>query len=182
MKKNKLKIVLIGGPGTGKTAVLETLKKRGFFCLDEVSRAVTLEAQKQGIDQLFLSNPLLFSQKLLEGRENQFFNAQKSNSEYVFFNRGIPDVKAYLDYYKTEHPSLFLEKCKEYFYDVIFHFKPWNAIYTKDNERYESFDEAKQIDFFITKTYQNLGYTLIDVPFGTVNERVDFIINSLPSE
>ena len=182
MKKNQLKIVLIGGPGTGKTAVIESLKERGFYCLEEISRTVTLEAQKQGISQLFLSKPLLFSQKLLEGRENQFLDAQKSDSKYIFFDRGIPDVKAYLDYYKTEHPDVFLEKCKNYSYDLVFHFMPWEAIYTQDNERYESFDEAKKNDFFITKTYHALGYELINVPFKSINERVNFIINSLPSE
>ncbi|WP_438973265.1 AAA family ATPase [Polaribacter sp.] len=182
MGNKQLKIVLIGGPSTGKTTVLNTLKSKGFFCLEEISRAVTIQAQKEGISQLFLSNPLLFSQKLLEGRENQFLEAEKTNSKIVFFDRGIPDVKAYLDYFKTEYPPIYSEKCKEFTYDLIFHFKPWKKIHVIDNERYESFDEAIKIDGFITQAYTSLGYQIIEVPFGDVKQRVDFIINSLPNE
>ena len=41
------KIVLIGGPGTGKTSVLNALIQKGFFCMPEVSREVTLESKRR---------------------------------------------------------------------------------------------------------------------------------------
>lgn len=182
LKNNQLKIVLIGGPGTGKTSVLNALKERGYFCLEEVSRAVTLQAQKDGIDQLFLTEPLLFSKKLLEGREKQFLEAENSKKNLVFFDRGIPDVKAYLDYFKSDYPSTFTEKNKEYKYNIIFHFAPWKQIHITDNERYESFEESIKIDQYLKETYSSLGYKLIDVPFGSIKDRTDFIINSLSSE
>mgnify|MGYP000613281360 CR=1 FL=1 len=81
------KILLIGGPGTGKTSVLNELIKRDHFCFPEISREVTLKAQEQGIDQLFLTKPLLFSELLLKGREKQYSDATKSNSKIVFFDK-----------------------------------------------------------------------------------------------
>ena len=45
------KIVLIGGPGTGKTSVLKQLKSTGFHCMEEISREITIKAQKDGIEQ-----------------------------------------------------------------------------------------------------------------------------------
>ena len=42
------KIVLIGGPGTGKSTVLNELISRGHLCMQEISREVTLAAQKKG--------------------------------------------------------------------------------------------------------------------------------------
>ena len=182
LQNNQQKIVLIGGPGTGKTSVLNELKNRGYYCLEEVSRAVTLQAQKEGIEQLFLTKPLLFSEMLLKGREEQYLTAEKSNKELVFFDRGIPDVSAYLDYFKTDYPDFFLEKSKQYNYDLIFHFSPWEKIHVTDNERYETFENSKEIDIYLKKAYKSLGYTLINVPFDTIENRTDFIINSLTSE
>lgn len=181
MQENQQKIVLIGGPGTGKTTVLNSLKEKGFFCFEEISRAVTLKAQEQGIEQLFLTEPLLFSEMLLKGREEQYLEANQSKKDIIFFDRGIPDVHAYLRYFKTEFPSIFMEKSKTYKYNYIFHFSPWKEIHTTDNERYETFEEAITIDTFLTKSYLELGYKLINVPFGDINDRTNFIINTLSS-
>lgn len=179
MQKEQQKIVLIGGPGTGKTTVLNALKEKGFYCFDEVSRAVTLKAQQKGIEQLFLTEPLLFSQMLLEGREEQFLESETIAENVIFFDRGIPDVYAYLNYFKTNYPDVFIEKSKAYKYDIIFHFSPWQEIHTIDNERYETFEESTKIDEFLMKAYTELGYKIINVPFGAVDERTNFIIHSL---
>ena len=179
MQKNQQKIVLIGGPGTGKSTVLNKLKEKGFFCFDEVSREVILKAQEKGIEQLFLTEPLLFSEMLLEGREEQFLKADKREEEIIFLDRGIPDVHAYMNYFKTEYTAIFLEKSKRYRYHLIFHFSPWEEIYITDNERYESFEESTKIDTFLTQAYTELNYKIINVPFGTIEERTNFIINSL---
>ncbi len=173
------KIVLIGGPGTGKTSVLNELIKSDYYCMPEISREVTLKAKKQGIEQLFLAEPLLFSTRLLEGREQQFLDAHKSNQKMVFFDRGIPDVHAYMDFLKIDYPSFFLEKSNRYKYDRVFLFSPWEEIYTSDNERYETFEQSLIIDRFLQDTYKELGYSIIPVPFGSVKERTLFIIHSL---
>jgi predicted ATPase len=176
------KIVLIGGPGTGKTTIINELIKRDFCCMPEVSREVILKAKKQGVDQLFLTEPLLFSKMLLEGRETQYSNATKLKEKIVFFDRGIPDVHAYMNYFNTTYPAYFLEKSTKLKYTQIFHFSPWEEIYSTDNERYESFEESVKIDTFLVEAYSELGYPLINVPFGSVEERTHFIINSLSCE
>lgn len=176
------KIVLIGGPGTGKTTVLNELQKRNYCCMPEISRDVTLKAKEQGIEQLFLTEPLLFSKMLLEGREQQYIEADKKEVKVVFFDRGIPDVFAYMDYFNTKYPAIFLEKSKSYKYTKIFHFSPWEEIHTTDNERYESFEESVKIDTFLINAYIKLGYSIINVPYGSIKERTDFILNSLSCE
>ena len=92
------KIIITGGPGTGKSSIINQLIKKGHTCLEEISRQVTLEAKNQGIDQLFLSDPLLFSELLLKGRQKQFQQAETLAADTVFFDRGIPDIVAYMDF------------------------------------------------------------------------------------
>lgn len=172
------KIVITGGPGTGKTSVIDHLKQQGHFCLAEISRAVILQARQQGIEQLFLTDPLLFSQRLLEGRIAQYQEVA-TLKKTIYFDRGIPDVVAYLDYSQTTYPEHFEQACREYPYDTVFLLPPWKEIYSSDNERYESFEQAREIYKFIKETYQSYGYTPIEVPFGKVAKRAEFILAQL---
>lgn len=171
--------MITGGPGTGKSTLINNLIKNGYTCLEEISRQVILDSQKKGIDQLFLTNPLLFSELLLKGREKQFIDAEQFENQTVFFDRGIPDVLAYMDYIGDQYPENFTNSCSLATYDSVFILKPWEAIYTSDNERYESFDQALKIHDHLINTYTTLNYNLIDVPFDTVENRTNFIVNSL---
>ena len=147
--------------------------------MEEISRQITLEAQKKGIAQLFLEDPLMFSEQLLLGRQKQFLEADSLQQEVVFFDRGLPDVVAYLDYLKSSYPDSFKTICSQHKYDIVFILKPWKAIYEQDNERYETFEQALILHDFLVKTYSKYGYSIIDTPFGTVEERLSFIINHL---
>ncbi|MDT0690578.1 ATP-binding protein [Salegentibacter sp. F188] len=179
MKKKK--IVITGGPGTGKSSIIHQLEEMGHKCLHEISRDVIREAQLNGIEQLFLEDPLLFSRKLLEGRIDQFQEAENDSSEMIFIDRGVPDVTAYMDYLGTEYPEEFVEPCRKYQYDQIFILPPWRAIYKSDNERYESFDQASKISNYLTETYKLYGYKPILVPEAGIKERANFILNNLGS-
>ena len=106
------------------------------------------------------------------------FNSIYKNKT-VFFDRGIPDVLAYMDYIGDSYPDDFIEACKKSTYDSIFVLKPWKAIYTSDNERYENFDQALKIHNHLIDTYQSYNYNLVDVPFDTVENRTDFILKTL---
>ena len=171
--------MLIGGPGTGKSSVLDELERRGFICMSEISREITLEARKKGIEQLFLKEPVLFSKLLLEGREKQYIDAITHKSDFVFFDRGIPDIHAYMDFTKKDYPDFFKAKSLKFKYDHVFLFKPWKEIFTSDNERYESFEESIIIDTYLQKSYRELNYMIIEVPFDIIEKRTDFILNQL---
>lgn len=172
-------IVIIGGPGTGKSTLIEGLKAKGFCCYPEISREVTLEAKKQGIEQLFLEKPLLFSELLLEGRKKQFTNAQNELHDIVFIDRGIPDVLAYMHYIGDSYPASFDAICREHVYSKIFILPPWEEIYVSDEARYENYEQAKLIQDHLIETYQGYGYNLIEVPKETVDQRILFILDKI---
>jgi predicted ATPase len=174
------KIVITGGPSTGKSTVIEELKKRDYLCFDEVSRDIIKQAQESGIEQLFLEDPYLFSKKLLEGRVDQFNKADKYDKDVIFFDRGIPDVNAYMKYIKQDIPQEFEDITRNHQYDnLVFIMPPWDEIFVNDAERYENFNQAQLIHNKLVNYYKELGYFLIFVPFGPVDKRVDYILRSI---
>jgi predicted ATPase len=176
---NKEIVVLIGGPSSGKTTLIDALIEKGHTCYPEVSREVIKEAQEQGIAQLFLENPLLFSELLLEGRKKQFLAAQNEANPIVFLDRGIPDVLAYMHYIGDSYPAFFDQACKEHQYNSIFILPPWEEIYVSDSERYESYEQATLIHEHLMETYKKYGYAIIEVPKDSVENRIDFILKHL---
>lgn len=173
------RIVIAGGPGSGKTSLIDYLEQLGYSVKHEISRDIILEAQKEGIEQLFLENPILFSQKLLEGRLKQFHEGKNCKEPLLFYDRGMPDVTAYMDFVATDYPKSFSEICLENKYDVIFLLPPWETIYLSDNERYESFEQAERIYHFLKTSYKKYGYKIHEVPIITIRERGQFIFNNL---
>lgn len=178
---NTNKIVITGGPATGKSSIINELIKRNYNCLEEISRQVTLDARKDGVEQLFLTQPLLFSELLLKGRIQQYKETLEQDKPFIFLDRGIPDVLAYMDYIGDDYPDYFVQACENNRYDCVFILAPWKEIYTSDSERYENFDQAVQIHKHLSETYIKYGYKLINVPFGTIESRADYILNAIKS-
>lgn len=178
---NTKRIVISGGPGSGKTTLICKLEELGYKCIHEISRQVTLEAQKEGIDQLFLTDPLLFSDKLLKGRLDQFHQAKDHSEKFLFYDRGMPDVTAYMDYLGTSYPDYFDKTCQEHRYDLVFILPPWEDIYEQDNERYESFFEAEKIFTYLLDGYRKYDYDAQVVPVGDVDSRIDYILEQQKS-
>lgn len=175
------KVVITGGPGTGKSTVIDKLTELQFTCMPEISRTITRKAQMSGIDQLFLHDPLLFSNLLLEGRIEQYKKAGLENQDVVFFDRGIPDVFGYLNYLKMDYPGIFIDQSVIHRYDTVFMMPPWQKIYTTDNERYESYDQSMIIYQELLLAYKKIDYSVITVPEGDISSRVQFILDTLKS-
>lgn len=171
--------MISGGPGSGKTTLISHLEEQGYVCMHEISRDVIKTAQKEGIEQLFLENPLLFSQKLLEGRLQQFNEGSLHRIPFLFYDRGMPDVTAYMDYIQSRYPDYFYRTCTTHRYDTVFLLPPWEDIYEQDNERYESFEEAEKIYHYLLQGYRKYGYHVKEVPVGNVDSRADYILSQL---
>ena len=89
------RIVISGGPSSGKTTIINELKSAGHYCFDEVSRELILEAQKKGIAQPFLTDPEQFNNDLLKARIRQFEKAESLNVT-AFYDRGVHDIVGYM--------------------------------------------------------------------------------------
>lgn len=186
MSLSAKKVVITGGPGTGKTSIINKLKTKNINCFDEIIRELTLEAKKE-VDTssqvsnpiAFVNDPMDFNTKLLQGRIKQFNKANLVNKNVNFFDRGIPDVLAYMDFFNQEYDSYFVDACNKHKYNHVFLLPPWKEIYKVDNERFETFSESIDIYNSLTNIYTKFGYIITEVPFGTVEERTNFILNAL---
>jgi predicted ATPase len=171
------KILITGGPGSGKTSLINELSKRNFNCEHEIVRSLTLEGKKRGNNQPFLKNPLKFTNELLDLRIIQFNKIQ--NNIITFYDRGVHDTLAYLSYVNIDINEDLIKKCKKIKYDLIFALSPWEKIYKKDECRYENFDESKKIFNHIIKIYKYFKMDIIVLKQGTIDERVKEILSHI---
>ena len=52
---------------------------------------------------------------------------------------------------------------------------PWPDIYKTDAERITSFDETVAFSETLREVYQRSGYSLIDLPHGSIADRAAFV-------
>jgi len=172
------KYIITGAPGTGKTAIIDTLKKEGHSCAEEISRTIIIEQIANGGDALPWKNLATFSQQVIALRKLQHTNAPQGRTH--FFDRGIIDVIAYLKHDKLAVNNEIMEMVKQFPYNkTVFYTPIWAEIYTNDNERKEDIITAKNIENVLLTTYQSFGYNLVEVPKLTVNERIAFILSKI---
>ncbi|MDB9712965.1 ATP-binding protein, partial [Flavobacteriaceae bacterium] len=112
-------------------------------------------------------------------RINQYLDSVKIENENVFFDRGIPDIVAYLDFKHMKYNQKYIDACENHKYDLVFILRPWKEIFVNDKQRYESFEESLEIDKFIYKTYKNLKYNIVEIPKISIKERMNFIIDKI---
>ncbi len=173
-----LRIIISGGPGTGKSTLLNLLRDKGYSCHDEVARMVIKE-------QLEKNSKLLPWQDLM-GYSNLVFErivAQTklaNQSPISIFDRSAVDVLAYLSHGKQEIPEYMRTQISELAYHKTVFFAPfWSAIYQEDGERKETPHEAAAISLTLMKIYQSFGFELIELPLAPPQQRLEIIEDTL---
>lgn len=186
MKTELHRIVITGAPGTGKTAVIDALESLGYHAFPEVIRDFTATETAQNLTPQVATNPIVFAkdslgfnQKLLQGRTQQFLKGGDIATRPLFYDRGLPDVLAYMDYFDQNYGKDFELVCQQHRYDKVLIMPPWEDIFHADGGRFETFDQAKELHDSLTIRYKAFGYELFEVPKGSIPWRIDFILSSL---
>ncbi len=165
--------ILTGSPGSGKSTLLDAMVKKGIACVAEFARAIIAQQRAINGDGLYDKNPQLFKELMLSRAIHDFVEAD-TQTPYLF-DRGIPDLLAYSDCFKLARGAE-VKAAELYQYNKTVFFTPsWEEIYSNDEDRKITFHEAKNFGNNIKSIYQALGYELIELPYASVDERVDFI-------
>ena len=182
MLNRNQKIVLTGGPGSGKSTLLEALKESGYLCYKEVSRDVIEQGKEQGMENYFLEDPLVFSEALFNARLNDYKKASelsfKADKPYIFFDRGLSDVTAYLatlNIFQKEWEAV----AQEHLYDKVIFLPPWKEIYHTDEQRMESYAKAEELSAALYKSYEKQHRDILILPKGNLEERMEILLSSL---
>ncbi|SUJ29420.1 Uncharacterised protein [Sphingobacterium spiritivorum] len=172
--------IVTGGPGVGKTSLLETLT-HDVQIVAEAARTIIKEQIQDKGQALPWANQQAYAQLMFKYSVRDFlhFNSQ-NHSQITLFDRGLPDTLCYLDMLGKNIPVQMDTAVRNYRYNpVVFILPAWKEIYKQDQERKQPWEEAEQTYYYMKQTYEKYGYRLIDVPKTSLEERRIFILEQL---
>lgn len=172
-------VVVTGGPGAGKSTLVDALEREGFARSCEAGRGIIQDQVAIGGRALPWADVERFAEMMLcwELRSYRDFAGRP---EPVFFDRGVPDVVGYLRLEGRPVPEHVHRAAETFRYDRrVFVAPPWPGIYARDAERKQSLDEAERTYASMVATYTEYGYDLVELPRAPVEDRVRFVVDRL---
>lgn len=166
--------IITGGPGSGKSTLIDSLENIGYTRSVEAGRAIIQSQLKMGGNVLPWTDPRTFAEWMLCWEINSYITASK-NKGTVIFDRGIPDIISYLQIMNLPVPE-YMEKAVDLFpYNKnVFIAPPWQKIFVQDEERKQTFQESVLLFESLVKTYSFYGYKLIQLPMESISVRSQF--------
>lgn len=168
--------VITGAPSTGKTTLVDLLRKRGFHTAIEEARHYIDIQRRRGIDSTQArENVRVFQESVLSLQIE--LEASLNPEETVFLDRAIPDELAYYRYLGIEpdrrlHDALLHAHYRKVF---ILDLLPLHADYA----RTEDVEAQHAIQQFLIDVYAARPEPLISVPVMAPEERLNFILKNL---
>lgn len=169
--------IFTGGPGAGKTTVLNALAARGYATVPESAREIIQERLGRGMTPR--PAPTRFAEAILQRDIARYRSVADTNGP-VFFDRGIPDALGMLAQTGAIDDATVRRFRDEYPYArIALIFPPWEEIFVGDRERDQTFADSVRIHEELRRWYTALGFTPIDVPRDTVDARCDWILRTV---
>ncbi|MBN8993834.1 MAG: AAA family ATPase [Rhizobiales bacterium] len=171
--------IISGGPGSGKTAIIDKLASRGFTTVAETGRAILREQMEAGGDATHEGDAAAYGAEMLK-RGITDYKRMRGADEPVFFDRGIAELVGYFRLKGLPVPPEVASAGHEYRSNrLVFLAPPWQAIYRQDAERRQDWDEAVRTFELIREAYVEAGYLPVEIPEDTVARRVRFILDEV---
>jgi len=170
--------LLTGAFGSGKSTLLKHLQLRGIQGIVEPARPLLAEQRSIHGNGLPEKDPRLFVELML----SRMLDAYRQSDTLlgpILFDRGIPDILGYAALFGFDFPHCENAAHLYRYNPQVFMAPAWEQIYCTDDERTLPFSLAREFGNNLRTIYERLGYTLIDLPCVSVEERAGFILHRL---
>ena len=168
--------LITGGPGSGKTTLINALAAGGFRVAAESGRQIIRAQVAIGGNAVHWGDRALFAELMLSHAIADYERLADCVSP-VFFDHGIPDFAGYFRLSGMAVPDHVHAAVRLYrFAPTVFVAPPWREIYANDAERKQDFAEAEVTHDACVAACREAGYATVDLPKATVAERVAFVL------
>jgi len=171
--------VITGGPGSGKTTLIEALAAMGCQTMPEGGRAIIQDQVAIDGQALPWADQYAFAELILSWEMRSHREAMALDGP-VIFDRGVPDTIGFLrvnDLLVPPHMDKAAQLCR--YARQVFVAPWWPDIFDQDAERKQSADEAERTFEIMVDTYAAYGYEPLILPLAPVEERARFVIGHL---
>ena len=168
--------VITGGPGSGKTTMVNFLATKGY--------RVTIEHARHYIDVQHITgrtveevrkNQREFQLGVLAMQLEQ--EAAIPRNDIVFLDRALPDSLAYYFFLNLKPDKRLLKALQKVYYKKVFILDLLSLV--NDYARKEDEAAQKKIHQLIRDVYSSLPFPILDVPVLPIEERAEFILKNM---
>lgn len=171
--------VVTGGPGSGKTTLIDAVARRGVFQSMEAGRGIIRDQVAIGGSALPWSDAEAFADLMLSW-DMRSYRMARAQAGPAIFDRGIPDVVGYLRTMELPVPPYLDRAARLFRYNRhVFIAPPWPEIFVRDAERTQTLDDAERTYRAVVETYEGYGYVPLPLPFASVDDRVTFVMQRI---
>jgi predicted ATPase len=172
-------IVITGGPGAGKTTLIDMLRDNGLTTTPEAGRAIIQDQSAIGGTGLPWDDAALFAELMLSWDIRSYRWALRQTGP-VFFDHAVPCVAGYFRLLGQDVPEHVEAAVAAFPYrPLVFIAPPWPEIYRTDTERHQSLDEAQRTHDAMAETYTRYGYDLVELPRCDPHARLQFVLHHI---
>lgn len=175
--------ILTGAPRSGKTTMIKAIEQRGYRTFAEPIARIARELDiKSDIRKANLREKENFLAQCYQAFVSDY-TAAVQEIRTGFFDRGLPDIQVLAEMLGVLlTPEMVEGILNRHYSQKVFLFEPISeqVILTESSSRPRfTNSEKKRIESILRITYQEMGYQIIEVPFGSVKERVEFVLGHL---
>jgi predicted ATPase len=170
-------VIISGGPGSGKTTLINELENRGYKTFGEVPRQLIVRFLIEDQARLPWNDLKSFAELCLYEMKRQ--KRETKQSPVSFADRAIADILAYMKIGNLPIPDEYKEEAKTGYNRNVFLLMPQSDFYVQDEVRPHSFSEALEIHHEINNIYNSLGFSVHLISRLSLEDQISFITRTL---